>query len=98
MIRASDIHVKEKANEVSIIEIANAVIDPRTMVVCNNSRDVKNTIPRRAYPFAARNYRVVSIVPRYSTESCYSLVALSAMMGSRRFVLFASTAEARVTC
>jgi len=56
MIPASDIHVKEKANEVPIIEMADTVIYPWTMVV--HSRDATVALsammgPWRLVPFAS---------------------------------------------
>ena len=34
VVRASDIDVKQKADEVAIVEMANAVVDPRAVVIC----------------------------------------------------------------
>ena len=79
----------------SIVEVTDAIICPRTMVICN-TQNVKEMMPKISYPFAAHNYCAVSIAKFYWQP--YSPVALSAMMRPWRLIPFASTAVARGAC
>ena len=91
MVRASDVHEEKETNEMTVVVMTDAIVDPRTVMICIACETCLDCIELQCLPMRSTHLPQALEIEMSMHASSHAPSALAAMVCPRRFVRIASS-------